>query len=471
MQDINTPRKNKISLSDYDYQKDIQNRSLMAQFSALDLEILEEILFSSLNIPIKKLAKNLELQEEELFPTLEKMSKTGLLSFNNEQITVDKEMRKYCESQFVKFDEDFKPDMEFFQGLLKKVPIHVLPTWYAISRTSDNIFESLIEKFLLTPQIYQRYLAELSGTDPIIGGIIHDVYNAPEFRVASRDLLKKYNLKRDQFEEIMLHIEFGLAACLGYVREDDVWVEVVTPFYEWKEYLKFLRDTKPPSIKDHSAIVQNHPEEFAFIQHMAAILTLAKKAPIPLSPDGLPTKGALTTLLNKCSGHDPDPSAYLQRLIHKLSTLKLADTIDHRLYALESANEWLDMRPENRAMYLYRHPLNRPSSKTLPLELFQDKNIRESEKSMQRVLDSGWVDFEEFIKGVFVPINDHPPVMLKQSGKTWKYFLPQYTDEEKALIKTVIFDWLFEIGAVSIGTHQGKDCFAATPFGQSLFGR
>ena len=40
-------RKNKISLTDYNYQKDIQNRLLLAKFSLSDLKVLEEILYSS----------------------------------------------------------------------------------------------------------------------------------------------------------------------------------------------------------------------------------------------------------------------------------------------------------------------------------------------------------------------------------------------------------------------------------------
>src|ERR1700722_12485760 len=100
------PKKNKVTLADYSYQRDIENRLLMSQFTTLDLSVLEDILYSSLNISLKKLAKNLSVDEKRVRPIVQKFSQTGLLSLHDDQIVVDKEMRKYFEAQIVKFDED-----------------------------------------------------------------------------------------------------------------------------------------------------------------------------------------------------------------------------------------------------------------------------------------------------------------------------------------------------------------------------
>lgn len=471
-------RKNKISLSDYNYRKDIENRLLMAQFSNIDLEVLEEILYSSLNISIRKMAKNIDVDEVEILPILEKLSKTGLLTFADDTITVDKEMRKYYETQVLKFDEDFTPGIEYLQGLLKKVPIHVLPVWYSIPRTSNNIFDSLIEKYLLTPQIYQRYLSEFSTGDPVLSGIVSDVNASPNLRVHSKDLIEKYDLTREQFEEALLLLEFNFVCCLGYQKVGTQWKEVVTPFHEWREYLLFLRDTTPTTIKDTSKVVRRRSQDFAFVQDLGVILNLAKKQPFSLvtTKEGwtLPQKTALATIVAKCDGldeGDPSFSKYIHQLISKLRLLKLADVVDGRLYALEAANDWLDMRPENRAHYIYRHPLNRLLSASIPPYLATERNIREAEKSIIRALYSGWVEFEDFIKGAMVVLSENSSIMLKRVGKTWKYNLPQYNEEEKILIKATIFEWLFELGIVATGSYQGKDCFCVTPFGQSLFGR
>jgi hypothetical protein len=475
MIEMSPSRKNKISLSDYEYKRDIENRLLMSEFTTLDLDVLEEILYSSLSIPIRKLCKNLDLDEDRALPILNKLSKTGLFTHNGEVILVDKEMRKYYEAQILKFDEEFKPGMEFLRSMLSKVPIHVLPTWYSIPRTSNNIFDSLVEKYLLTPQTFQRYLIDLNFNDPILTGIIQDVYNSPELKVYSKDLIQKYGLEREQFEEYILHLEFNFICCLGYNKGTDLWKEVVTPFYEWTEYLRFLKTTESQTIKNPADVERYRPQDFSFIQDMSIILNQAKKQPIPLTEVKedvyLPQKSALATILAKCENLNEKDTLYLERLIAKLRMIKLADIVDGRLYALEAANDWLDMRLENRALYVYRHPLNRLVSQNIPAYLCTDRNIREAEKSILRVLTSGWLYFDEFVKGALVVLGEGSTVTLKRLGKNWKYTLPDYSDEELKLLKATILEWLFEVGIVSAGTHQGKECFCVTAFGQSLFGR
>ncbi len=478
MVELNSIRKNKITLEDYDYKQDIENRLLMAQFTSNDLDVLEEILYSSLKIPIRKLAKNVDLDEEEIIPILKKLSKTGLFTFEDDSILIDKEMRKYFESQALKFDPDFKPGMEFLQSLLRKVPIHVLPIWYSIPRTSNNIFDSLVEKYLLTPQIFQRYLAELNFPDPILTGIVQDVYSSPHLKVHGKDLIEKYGMSREQFEHYLLLLEFHFVCCLGYEKIDEEWREIVTPLYEWREYSVFLHNTEAPSISTVGKIIRRRSQDFAYIQDLSLILSQAKKSPIALTEDKakrmLPNKAALSALAAKMEDFDENEPAFqdhIHALIVKLRQLKLADVVDNRLYALESANDFLDMRPENRALFLYRHPLNRLFSQQIPADLITDRNLREAEKSIIRVLNSGWVYFDDFTRGVIAPLGEDSIVMLKRHGKTWKYSLPTYAEEELALIKATVLEWLFEIGVTAVGQHNGKECFCVTAFGQSLFGR
>lgn len=282
MVELAAHRKNKICLSDYNYVKDIENRLIMSQFSTLDLSVLEEILYSSLNIPVRKLTKNLEIDDKTLRPILEKFSKMGLLKLSGDTIEVDKEMRKYYETQALKFDEDFTPGMDYLQSLLRKLPIHVLPSWYQIPRTSDNIFDSLIEKHLLTPHIYQRYLSELNFTDPTLTSIMNDVFNSPDLQLFAHDLIEKYDLSKEQFEEYMLLLEFHFVCCLGYTKINDQWKEIVTPFHEWREYVLFIRETEVEPIKNVKDVVSKRPSDFSFIQDMELLLKMAKKQPTPL---------------------------------------------------------------------------------------------------------------------------------------------------------------------------------------------
>lgn len=472
MLEVNVSKKNKISLSDYDFTRDIENRLLIAQFSPLDLEVLEEILYSSLTIPIRDLARNLELAESQLSPILKKICQTGLIKMNEETITVDKEQRKYYETQITKFDEDFKPGMEFLQGLLRKVPIHILPTWYSIPRTSNNIFDSIVEKYLLTPQIFQRYLSELQLQDPQLSAIAEEVYKAPDFEVSAAHIMRKLSLSQEAFEEALLLLEFNFVCCLSYKRVEDEWQETVTPFYEWREYLRFLQATEIQSIDDMQHIKKKRASPFAFVEDLKALLNAAKKAPISVKEKGssqfFPDKTIANALMAKREGLHLEDFPYL---ISKLRLLKFADIVDHHLYCLEGAEEWLDMTIEDSALFIYRHPLNHLSPNSLPVHLWNEKNVREAEKSLLRLMDSSWVYFDDFIKGVTVSINDHSPVLLTRAGKCWKYVVPQYTLEEILLIKEAIFSWLFEVGVVAIGVHRERECFSVTPFGQSLLGR
>jgi hypothetical protein len=473
MLELSQSRKNKICLEDYHFKHDVENRLALAEFSTVDLEVLEEILYSSIKVPIRKIAKALNLEEEEILSSIHKLSKTGLFSIQNDSICIDKDMRKHFEAHLIKFDPDFKPGMEYLQSLLKKVPISALPVWYSIPRTSNNIFDSIIEKYLLSPQIFTRYLGELN-LDPIESGIMHDVYQAPDFIVYADEIMEKYGLSKQTFEERILHLEFHFLCCLGYRKVDDHWKEMVTPFYEWKEYLAFMRNTTANPIAAASQVMRKKPHDFSFIQDMTALLHLAKKQPIPWSDDRPSSNEMLHAIAEKmdnCSISDPSFCKYLHSLFTKARLLKLADVIDGRLYALDAATDWFDMRLENRALFLHRHPLNRLISDRLPAQFCTERHVREAEKSIVRVLHSGWVYFDDFAKGVAVPLSEDSIVMLKRQGKVWKYQLPAYSEEELALIKATVLEWLFEIGVTAVGMHHSRECFCVTPFGQSLFGR
>lgn len=439
--DLATIKKNKISLSDYNYQRDIENRLLLSQFSEFDHSVLEEILFSPIRTPIRKIAKNLSTSESLLMPVLQKLSQAGLLIIEEENIVVDKEVRKYFEVEIEKFEPDFIPGMEFLQHLLKKIPIHLLPVWYSIPRTSNNIFESLVEKYLHTPQIFQRHLLDLNFGNPVISAIAQEVFASPELEVSAQQMIKKFQITQEQFTEYMLILELHFVCCLKYQKVGQGWEERVSPFYEWREYLTHLKQTTPSPIPNPALVARYKPHDFSFIEEMSALLQSAKKEPILVSPN-------------------------TENLFYKLQLLKLAEIEGGALRPTAAAADWLEMRVENRAIYLYRHGANRIRSMPSVCE----KLIREAEKSILRVLHSDWILFEDFLPGVLIPLGDHPPVSLKKSGKSWKYARPEYSPQERQLIHATVFEWLFEAGLTAIGTYKGKECFKVTAFGQSLFG-
>jgi hypothetical protein len=397
------------------------------------------------------------------------LRKAGLLTVDQDVITVDKEMRKYYEAQAMKFEEDFKPGMEFLLSLVRKAPIHVLPVWYAIPRSSNNIVESIIEKYLQTPSIFHRYLQEFFSYYPNLAPLIKDLYGSPDLKLRAPDIMKEYDFDREQFEETMLLLEFSMIACLRYEREEDQWQEIITPFEEWREYLAFLRETQAESIKEEEEINCFRSAEFAFVQDIGQILKATKRQPIPVS---MIDDAWLQPKSGKKDKVKPLFAGYASRLLEKINLLKLAEVReDGKLTVTETGKEWLDHIEEEQALYLYRHPQNLIISNQLGLRLPIDRSVREAEKSIQRVLQAGWVYFDDFIEGVLVNLSDDAPIVLKKIGRTWKYALPDYTPEQRNLIKATVFEWLFEIGVVSIGIHNGRECFKVTSFGQTLFGR
>ncbi|WP_068468419.1 hypothetical protein [Candidatus Protochlamydia phocaeensis] len=442
-------RKTKITLSDYPYRRDIDNRLLISHLSVFEVDVLKEILHLSLKISVEQLADYLDISAENLIPILDKLSATKLFKRDYLTLVVDKEVRKYYEFQMEKFDEDFQPDMEFLQNLLNRVPLHVLPVWYIIPRTSDNIFDSIVEKFFQTPKIYLQYLEELQFEDPILQSIMQDVYQAPGFKLTASQIMAKYALSPECFEECLLQLEYHFACCLSYEKVNDRWEEVVTPFHELKEYLQLEASMKPKSIKEAARIEKTCEVEQGFIKEMAAVLTACQR------------KG------KQIEEFKPLYLSDLTQVIAKLVQIGLAKKDNLSLSITEKGLLWLKKPIAEQMSHLAMDSLNRP---TLYIEspLWNLRNLRLIEKSLRRFAVSEWIYVEDFIKGFTAPLGDRDPIGLKNRGKKWRYVFPVYQEDELNFIRFVITERLFELGVISLGSHQGKPCFCLTSVGNQF---
>lgn len=459
---LKTTKKTKISLPDYNFQEDIQNRLTLKTLGKENLAVLEEILFSSLQFSIESLAENLDVSIEDLYKTIEALAPLNLFNFDGHTITVDKDKRKYFETQITRFEEDFKPDLDFFQNLLKHLPIEVLPNWYHVPRSSNNIFQSLIEKHLLTPQIYQRYLIDfISGTD-LASQITKELFENPSLKIPVKSLREKYNLTREEFEEIALQLEFNILAFISF----DADLEVLTPFYEWQQYKLFLKENTTMSLQEEVTAFRKY--EYGFIQDMSDLIQLAEKTNLELfynreKESFSPTAPAQALI----EAHIDVPKPYIVRLINKLLVLGLAVIEETYLKPTKAAKEWLLIPIAQRAHVTFKHPHNFLSIQKNPA-LATQRVVIEIQKSLSTVSLLGWVYFENFLKAALIPLSEEKQVSLRKVGKTWGYFLPQYTPEEKEFIEYIVCDWLFESGVTQVGTHNGKTCFRLTTLGKSL---
>lgn len=476
-----THKKNKVNLEDYDYRGDIQNRLLLSHFTSSDLEILEEIIYSPPQFSVSSLAEKVAKTDEQVFETLTKLSDSKLFKVKGKAVVIDKEMRKYFEVQMNKFEENFSPGMEFLQSLLKKVPIHILPDWYPIPRTSNNIFTALIEKYLETPQKFQRYLAELSFGDKTLDGIVKDLFNSPNQRIYSKEVCKRYNLTEEEFERCMLHLEFNFVGFLIFEKKEGGWSGVITPFQEWKDYLQFLRRSEPPKVKATHEIKMTRPSDFSFVEDMSTFLTLASNIDFFVKIDNkenwVPEKSIIPLLLEKCGWGflETEESKesfklYVNRVIQKLLLLKLVRIEKSQIFPCQEAKEWLKTSVEKRALNTYKMTINRYSFSEFPQEICTERNIHEIEKSVVRIAHSDWVLWDDFLKSLTVPISESSKMTLTKTGRCWKYTHPEYSEAEILLIQKITFEWLFEGGVVSTGRYRGHPCLRITPFGRSMFG-
>lgn len=356
--------KHKIDLADYNYITDVKTRLFLATLTSFEIEVLKEIANGSLKTSIDSLAETLEIDKKELIPVLEKLSHSRLFTCHYHTLVVDKAKRKYFETHLIKFQDDFEPNIEFLQNILNNIPLHLLLHWYAIPKTADHIFQSIIEKYLLTPKIYERYLSELTFDDSTLHAICQEVFTASDFLVKGKFLREKFQLSHEQFEKNILILEYNLVCFLSYQLVNGMWEEVVTPFSEWRDYLRFRHETDPKTLKSGD-----------------------------ISP------------------------CYVEVDFH--SSLH-----------------------------------------------FNDRDVREVERSLKRVVGRGWIYYEEFLNGLTVDIGNTEGISLKNKGRRWKYVIPSYSEQELAFIQTTLLGHLSKAGFVSVGTYEGRICFSVTPFGR-----
>lgn len=442
------PRRGKIVLSDYHFQRDVETRLLLADLNCTEVALFNELFNYSLFIPVADLAAALDLSVRSVQEILSKFSASNLYRCDNGSVILNKSLRRYYEGELAKFDPSFEPGMEYLQHLLNKVPPYVLPNWYSLPRRCERMFLAIIDKYFANPKVYQRYLSDLKFTDPIPGGIVEAVFASPDLKMDAALLQRMFSLSPSEFHEWLLFLEYHFACCLKYERSGERWRAVVTPFHEWREYLLFIKQTEAPIIADTKNIARTHPRDFGFVEDLTLLLQHLKRRPLKVA-----TYKAGWTISDRerqaLFPHQPAP-AYSQALIDKCFFMQFADIHKGQLIFLSRAEEWIPGSLVDKAMSMTRHPI-------------------QVEKGLRRVLHGGWVYVEDYVRGFTGCLRGKEPVALVNKGKRWKYQLPEYEGDDRALIEATLCQRLFEAGIVATGTHCGKACFCVTPFGISLF--
>ncbi|SCA64090.1 Uncharacterized protein SCG7086_BX_00120 [Chlamydiales bacterium SCGC AG-110-P3] len=447
------PKKNKVNLSDYNYQKDIKNRLWISSLSPIDIEVLREVVYGSIKTKATQIADLIDRSEAEIRPTLSKLKEYGLVSCSGNNIEVSKDVRKDLVREIEKYEEDFHPGIPYLRKLLGKVPMHILPSWYSVPRMADNIVTSIIEKSLETPKAYREYLSELDIKDPVPTAIAEEVFASDDFMVRAHVICERYELSREQLEEYVLLLEFNLVCCISPIFIENEWVDVITPFSEWREYLRYIRDTTPIGLEGSKAenIKRRHPSNFGFIEDLEWILNQLRDAPA--------SKVQLQT------ASDNSPCVELSHALNKLLKLEFISESDSLFHCTSEAKQWMSLGAFEKSMDLYRNPLNELQCKGLPQQIVSDRNHRLVERALLRIIPTGWVTFDAFMESIMEPIGSSEPSKLERiRAGEWRYSIPQLSDFDRELVRRIIFDRLYEIGITTTGTIDGKDCFSAWRF-------
>jgi hypothetical protein len=471
MQDILKNTQCKVILEDFDYKTDLELRLYLEKLSVKDIFVLEEILYSPLKISMEEISSNTELSSHELFKSMENLLPLKLFSLEEDFLLVNKERRKYFEILIEKFSKDFSPNLDFFKEILKVVPIHCLVSWYHIPRTSNNIFNSLVEKYFKTPKLYLKYIKETLADQKILEDIVEMVLNSPNASLNVNHLLEKYPFSEVELEEKILFLEYHFILCVTYEIKNSKYVKSLSLFDELKQWLKknstnTVIENKDLPEEEVDAVAK---EEFSFIKDMSLILELCEKELLKVEFHQKDELFYLSSELKNQPLLTENSPFYMARVINKNLLLGLIVIEGDYLRQTPPAIKWLQTPIKQRTLITFKHPYNALSHKTNFSFHQHDRNIIEVQKALAGIKSNTWILFDEFIENYYSNTNSLKQAELLKVGKEWKYTSAEYVEKEIAFIKEVVMSWLFESGMIIPGKYKGKDCFKVSSLGFELY--
>jgi len=463
-------KKQKIELEDYNFERDRFLRLYLSKISIETKEVLEEIIQSSLQFSLKEFSSGFNKTTEHLLPLFQEFETIKLLVVSGDLVQVNKEMRKYFEHSLELFEEGFSPDMIFLYQNLKKVPIHCLPLWYLLSKTSNNLFLSLIEKYLMTPHIYERYLQEMSE-EAIVLQAKEIIYRSKELSLSVTSLQKELHLNDKEMEKVLILLEFLLVGGVHFVQQENTYKRYFSMFQEYRTYRleQKRRQLHRLPLKEVTPL-RRLP--FAFLQDLQILCSLSEEEKIVLQKNLLPTS-IIDDLVHRCklqSMQTTETLSYCNHLLSKGLQLSLLSVHKQQLVVLEEYFAWKALPIEEQSLYLLRHENNKPLSYKGDPSLICAKNIKSAQKAIVHAIGHGWVKLENLLDAVTVPLHSQEEICLQKVGVRYLYQLPSYNSDEKELLQSIFLDTLFTSGLVEKGDWNGVCCIRVTAFGSSLYG-
>jgi hypothetical protein len=247
----------------------------------------------------------------------------------------------------------------------------------------------------------------------------------------------------EAYQELVLLLEFNLAACAGFKLDHGRWVEVLTPFHEYAVYIK-ERGRRRSALTGPKLPAPSAP--FAFLRDLQASLERVCE--------------------EQCRRATDIPSEHLRWL----ETLQLVEEEGGRIHATESAAEWLDSSMEQWSQRLcyYQRSAYKVTG-TASIRCYSERDLIEIGKALSYLPNDEWVPLDTFIESLEVGIADTPPSHLEQQGRRWVYVWPDYPAEDRAWIIDVIRRRYWELGLVDVVEMDSVPHIRLTEYGREQF--
>lgn len=444
--DIQIQKKNRVDLSEYPYEQDLNYRLLLTSLSPTTTKLLIELFFLSSKTTLVKLKNALDVTENELKEFINEIAPFNMLSIEQDTVLIDKDVKKKIECFLEKFDEDFSHGIEYFQSLLKQVPINILPTWYSLPRSCDSIFLSLKEKIFHTPSQYLRHLQNIESDDPSVPLVIQGLLTATDHLLTMDQLESVSGKSGFELEKLILFLEFNFAAVMCYVEESGSWMSVLKLPHELSCYLNQLSVTPPfePLAQNQVKPDRGIPLTFAF--DLSQVLRFAKVNTLKgqITPEGVIFDPIGVQKLEQNLACEQN---YALRLLKKAIELKLLEMDQGFISPHVQSEQWLLYSLEKQALSLYK-----------AIWIQGSHGAKQVEKGLQTILQRGWVLADEVIQYV-----SYGKPLLQRTRDGYNYDL---TDQVS--ITAEHLDLLFESGLIEWGSIKEKRCVRLTELGKQI---
>lgn len=443
---------------DYDYLRDVKNHIFLSSVSTFDVFVLDMLLYSPLHLPLDDFKKNLyeqgnfleEQTSDSLIRSLHKLNKIQLLNITPDNtIQVNKEQRKYFEINIQRFNEKNVPGISLFKELLRLIPTHLLMQWYDISNFSDNMFSSIVDRYLSQTHLYTTYLERVKNEEVLYRKILDQVFAPPDFCVTLPALQEMFQISEESLHTALLHLEYNFACVLSYrPSSHDKYVAVVTPFAEWQQYL--LESTFQP-MEEHSTVSGNHTSTYIqnfsdFINEVSQGCTLDKEKQRPDSDD-------LTPLPSYMS------------IAQSLGLIKVEE---HTNRLTRAGSLWLkkDYMERQRFFFHHMHCLCLRDSEWH--SIYGSSVLEVINKILTTLPNSIWFSFSELIQNITSLLKRESSATLVRKNQNWVYSLPYYPESFYHFLTKMMKLHLFHSGIIQTGIKDGHDMFCITPLGKKI---